>query len=374
MKKIILIILIAIFLLSIYFLVKKMHILTPPTEKLEKVDFSQESPIEDLPRISVVAENLSVPWALAFLPNKKILVTERSGSIKIIDNGDVSTIAQIPVVQTGESGLHGIALDPEYEENDYVYIYYTTRSNNENTTNRVSRYTFQNNALSHETVLVDNIPGASNHDGGRIKFGPDNYLYITTGDAQEPSRAQNTNSLAGKILRVDRNGNAANDNPFGNLVYSYGHRNPQGITWNDSGELFATEHGRSGALSGLDEFNKIELGNNYGWPEIEGNKTQEGMITPILNSGANDTWAPAGLAYKDGTFYFGGLRGSTLYTIKKSGDEYVLSRYFSDQFGRIREVIIGPDNMLYITTSNLDGRGNPRSGDDKIIRVNPQKL
>ncbi len=351
-----------------------MHILTPPTEKLEKVDFSQESPIEDLPRISVVAENLSVPWALAFLPNKKILVTERSGSIKIIDNGDVSTIAQIPVVQTGESGLHGIALDPEYEENDYVYIYYTTRSNNENTTNRVSRYTFQNNALSHETVLVDNIPGASNHDGGRIKFGPDNYLYITTGDAQEPSRAQNTNSLAGKILRVDRNGNAANDNPFGNLVYSYGHRNPQGITWNDSGELFATEHGRSGALSGLDEFNKIELGNNYGWPEIEGNKTQEGMITPILNSGANDTWAPAGLAYKDGTFYFGGLRGSTLYTIKKSGDEYVLSRYFSDQFGRIREVIIGPDNMLYITTSNLDGRGNPRSGDDKIIRVNPQKL
>lgn len=341
-------------------------------------ELSEYSDLENTPRVSVFATGFDTPWAIAFLPNGDLLVTERRGRVLLVtkEGGvrkeEVATISAVR--ELSEGGLHGIALHPNFDNNKYVYLYYTYEGLGENTLNRVVRYTFDEGVLKDEKIIVDAIPGASNHDGGRIKFGPDGFLYITTGDAQRPSYAQDTNSLAGKILRVTDDGSPAPGNPFGNMVYSYGHRNPQGITWDKDGQLWETEHGPSGAQTGNDEFNKIEKGKNYGWPKIRGKETHEGMITPIIESTNLETWAPAGLAYMNGKFYFAGLRGQTLYEVIVSGDTVSLKRHLQNEYGRLREVVIGPDQMLYVTTSNRDGRGTPRPGDDKILRINPKKL
>jgi len=186
--------------------------------------------------------------------------------------------------------------------------------------------------------------------------------------------SQDVSSLAGKILRVTDTGQPSQDNPFGNLVYSYGHRNPQGLTWDNQGRPWAVEHGRSGALSGLDELNLIEAGKNYGWPIIEGDEEREGMTSPVIHSGSNNTWAPAGLSFWSGSLFFGGLRGQALYQIIISGEDQalVVREHFKGEFGRIREVVLGPDNFLYFTTSNQDGRGSPIFIDDRIIKINPE--
>lgn len=334
--------------------------------------------VKNQPQVSVVAQNLDTPWALAILPDKSMLVTERKGTIRRIDtNGKLqqSPVATITSArEIGEGGLLGIALHPDFAKNNYVYVYYTYAQNGTNTQNRVSRMTYRNGKLSNEKTILDTIPGASNHNGGRIAFGPDNYLYIATGDAQEPSLAQNKNSLAGKILRVTDEGKPAPGNPFTNAVYSYGHRNVQGLAWDEKKQLWATEHGRSGAQSGLDELNLIQPGVNYGWPEIQGDETRAGMQTPKSNSG-NTTWAPAGAARIHNSIFFVGLRGQTLYEAVIENDTVKeIKEHFANQFGRLREVIAGPDGMLYVTTSNLDGRGIPTTGDDKILRINPEKL
>lgn len=369
MKKILLLVVVVFMITTIaYGVVNFTQIFRRSDSILPKVNLSieKEVPIEEIPRVSIIAENLSIAWALDFLPDKRIIFTQRDGKVNIIDNGSVIDVADINVHHEGEGGLHGIAVDPDFEENNYIYIYYTTQSSGQNSTNRVSRYTLNNNSLEGETILVDNIPGARIHDGGRIKFGPDGYLYIATGDAAEPSLAQNTNSMAGKILRVDRNGNGVFGNPFGNLIYSYGHRNPQGLAWDENGQLFETEHGNSAT----DEFNRIDAGNNYGWPTIRGSETRNGMQSPLIQSG-NTTWAPAGLGYVDGKFYFGGLRGNALFEVEQVNGEFILTEHFKGEYGRIRDVVVGPDKMLYITTSNRDGRGVPSENDDRIIRVNP---
>lgn len=326
------------------------------------------------PAVTSVAENLDTPWGIVFLPDNSILVTERKGTIQRINGGQKTQIAQISnAKEIGEGGLLGITLDPDFSSNNFVYLYYTYNADGDNTLNRVVRMTYQNNKLSNEKILVDAIPGASNHNGGRIKFGPDNFLYIATGDAQEPSLAQDTKTLAGKILRVTTDGKAALGNPFNNLVYSYGHRNVQGLSWDEQGNLWTTEHGRSGIQSGLDEINLIESGKNYGWPDIEGDKTQNGMETAKRNSG-DITWAPAGAAFVGDSLFFAGLRGQALYeAVIKSNEVTEVKEHFKNEFGRIREVALGPDGLLYITTSNLDGRGTPASGDDKIIRINPRQ-
>lgn len=333
---------------------------------------SEKETIES-PSIEVVAKNLEVPWALAFLPfdsaqgrpDKTILFTERAGKVKIIKQGQPPVILlTISVVkQQGESGLHGIAIHPQYPQKPYIYLYYTYSAGDENSLNRVSRFTFNGESLRDEEVIVDKIPGAIFHDGGRIKFGPDGYLYITTGDALNPSLSQDKNSLAGKILRVTDPSTSSGQVE----IYSYGHRNPQGIAWDDQGRLWETEHGSSAT----DEVNLIQPGKNYGWPVIRGDQKQQGMESPILHSGS-DTWAPAGMAYFNGSLYLGGLRGQALF--EYNIETKTLKEHFKNQFGRIRDVVLGPDNKLYITTSNRDGRGSPSPDDDKIIRINPEKL
>lgn len=318
-----------------------------------------QGPNTSVQAVEVITTNLAVPWALAFMPNGNLLVTERAGSVKIVNlttDKSVKEVGKVSVHQVSESGLHGVAVDPNFTQNHFIYLYYTYSSENQNTLNRVSRFTFDSDQIRDEVVLVDQIPGAPTHDGGRIKFGPDKNLYLTTGDAQNPSFSQDKNSLAGKILRVTLEGGVS--------VYSYGHRNPQGITWDDSGRLWSTEHGQSAT----DELNLIELGKNYGWPNVRGDQKGSEYQSPVIHSGS-DTWAPAGVAYYKDSLYFAGLRGNALYRynlLTKS-----LQTLFQREFGRLREVILGPDNYLYLTTSNRDGRGIPKEGDDKIIRVDP---
>jgi glucose/arabinose dehydrogenase len=327
---------------------------------------------------TVIAENLETPWSIVFLLDDSLLVTERPGRVRLIDsNGQLQAepVAILKSVQEiGEGGLLGITLHPDFSTNNYVYLYYTYSGSGDDTFNRVVRMTYQNKQLKDEQIIVDKIPGSSNHNGGRIKFGPDGFLYIATGDAENPSQAQDINALGGKILRVTDEGQPVSNSPFNNLVYSYGHRNPQGLAWDNEGRLWAPEHGRSGVLSGLDELNLIEKGKNYGWPTIQGDGTKTGMETPKLHSGSSITWAPAGATFIKNSLFFGGLRGQALYEAIINGDKITLKEHFKGQFGRIRDVVLGPDNLLYITTSNKDGRGNPTESDDKIIKIDPKKL
>jgi glucose/arabinose dehydrogenase len=319
-----------------------------------------------------VAENLDVPWDIEFLPDGDMLVTERPGTLLRIERNNGSTVQKFEVDgvrHRGEGGLLGLALHPNFTENSQIYLYMTTQQD-KMLENRVVRYTLENQTLEDPETIISGLPGAPYHDGGRIAFGPEKDLYITAGDATRPDWAQDTMKLAGKILRVEPDGSIPFENPFGNEIYSYGHRNPQGITWIDD-QLWATEHGRSGLKSGMDELNRIERGGNYGWPVIEGNETHEGMETPVINSGPDVTWAPAAAEYVNGSIYFAGLRGSALYEAEiENGSVTDFSKHLTG-YGRLREVELGPSGDLYVTTSNTDGRGNLRSGDDRIIRLSP---
>ncbi|MEE9398884.1 MAG: PQQ-dependent sugar dehydrogenase, partial [Dehalococcoidales bacterium] len=240
----------------------------------------------------------------------------------------------------------------------------------ENLANRVVRFKKQGNSLIDKTIILDNIPGATNHNGGRIKFGPDGLLYITTGDASIPDLAPNINSLAGKILRLNDDGTIPVDNPFpGSPVFSFGHRNPQGLAWDVQGRPWATEHGSRAT----DELNLIEAGKNYGWPVIRGDEAAEGLESPVIHSGG-ETWAPSGMAFLNGSLFFAGLRGQSLFEAVIEGQTVTLRRHLNKDFGRLRDVVVGPDDFLYLLTSNLDGRGVPTANDDQIIKVNPKKL
>lgn len=326
------------------------------TEKLEEGE------------MEVVLDNLDIPWEIAFISTEESLVSQRPGTLLHVKNGQIETINIPDVEHIGEGGLLGMALDPQFDENNYVYLYFTVDDSN-GITNTVLRYTLEGTALTDEYTVLDNIPGARTHNGGRIAFGLDGYLYITTGDAQEVNLSQDIDSLAGKILRVTAEGDIPEDNPFGTEVYSYGHRNPQGIMWDSEGNLWSTEHGPTAR----DELNLILPGENYGWPEIIGDEEQEGMLTPVLHSGNNYTWAPSGGVYWDGSIFFGGLRGSAVYEARLGENNEVgeFLIHFEGEFGRIRNVQLGPDGMMYLLTNNTDGRGTPEESDDRIIRFNP---
>jgi glucose/arabinose dehydrogenase len=246
--------------------------------------------------------------------------------------------------------------------------------------NRIVRLRFENEQLTEDKILLDNIPKKQFHDGGILRFGPDGYLYAGTGDARDPNSAQDLKSTAGKILRMDRNGDIPSDNPFNNYVWSYGHRNVQGISWDASGNMYASEHGPSGELNGWcchDELNIIRKGWNYGWPFVIGNDAVENTITPAAHSG-EDTWAPGGIAHVgDYLVAVACLRGERL--ILFDFDQYLHARnyvkepsstiLYSGTLGRLRNVIAGPDGSVIFCTSNRDGRGDVREGDDKILLV-----
>ncbi len=320
--------------------------------------------------VQVVASDLFVPWDIGFLPDGDMLVPERSGTLRRLGkNPGVVTVPS--VLNTGEGGLMGLVLNPKFAENNWIYLYYTTDQNGQK--NRVARFRLDGIQLSQQTIIIDNIPSAIYHDGGRMAFGPDGMLYVVTGDANTPSLAQDLNSLAGKTLRLTPDGQIPSDNPFGTAVWSYGHRNSQGIAWDSFGRMWETEHGRSGASSGFDELNLIEKGKNYGWPTIQGSETRAGMVTPVINSGANETWAPSGLVFANGSLYFSGLLGSKLYQVRFNADGSYRDKttHLSGQFGRLRAAVLGPDGSLYLSTSNRDGRGTVQSGDDKILRIYP---
>jgi glucose/arabinose dehydrogenase len=325
------------------------------------------------PTIEVVAEDLEIPWEIAFLPDSSLLVTERPGRLVRLYPGSREIVLVSGVAHVGEGGLLGLALHPDFETNGWLYLYLTTRTSGA-LTNRVERYRFNqtNNSLSGRLVIIENIPGAQFHDGGRLAFGPDNLLYITTGDAGQENSAQAVNSLAGKILRLTADGGIPADNPFSNAVYSYGHRNPQGIAWDSQGRLWSSEHGPSGAQTGNDEVNLITAGSNYGWPAVRGSQTRSGMVSPVIESGRSDTWAPGDAEVVDDLVFFTGLRGEALYTARLVGDQLMdLTAHFVGEYGRLRAVTIDPTGeWLYLTTSNTDGRGTVRAGDDKIIRIN----
>lgn len=345
----------------------------------------------DSPTISVrdFVVNLDVPWEIAFAPDGRIFLTERAGKILIIKDGKIQDEPwmNLDVAAIGEGGLLGLALDPEFSENHFVYVAYTYRIGVDKLQNRLVRLREDTSTGKGvmDKILLDNAAGNIFHDGGRVKFGPDGKLYWTLGETGNPQLAQDLSSLNGKILRINPDGTIPADNPFpGSPIYSYGHRNPEGLAWQPgTNRLYATEHGQSGGFygQGQDEINYIEPGKNYGWPVIHDDQTHEGMVNPIIQSGESETWAPSGCAFAtggpwDGSFLFAGLRGETLYrlVLDKNDPRKVISfdKYLVGQYGRLRDVVQGPDGALYVLTNNTDGRGNPRPGDDKILRLTIQ--
>lgn len=302
------------------------------------------------------------PWGITWLDNGDALVTERdTGKIaRVTSDGTTTEIGRIDeVVPSSEGGLLGIAVDESH-----VYVYYSTA-----TDNRLVSLSWDGTHLGDQQHLLTEIPVNQTHNGGQVVLGADGFLYVSTGDAQNRADAQDENSLAGKILRLTTDGDPAPDNPFGNEVFSLGHRNVQGLAFDDQGRLWASEFGDKGA----DELNLIEAGGNYGWPVVEGVGGDERMIDPVA-TWATDEASPSGLAYWRGSLWMAGLRGERLWQIPLDGaDVGEPVAHFTGEYGRLRTVAATPDaEFLIVGTSNTDGRGQPRDGDDRLLRLTGQ--
>ncbi|OGY85104.1 MAG: hypothetical protein A3F54_02450 [Candidatus Kerfeldbacteria bacterium RIFCSPHIGHO2_12_FULL_48_17] len=339
--------------------------------------------------IEEVVGGLAVPWSMAFSSSERILVTERPGRIRVIEAGKLLTqpLHTFSEVATGgEEGLMSLALHPQYAENRLVYASLAYETGQDMFV-KVVRFEDKGDAIGDVTIIIDRIPAAQFHAGCRIAFGPDGKLYITTGDATEKNLAQDLGSLAGKILRVNADGSIPEDNPFpGSAVWSYGHRNPQGIDWHPvSGEFYSTEHGPStfDGPAGGDEVNRIVKGANYGWPLISHEETREGTVAPLLVFTPAEAPGSA-LVYSGAVFpqfqnnlFFGALKGEGLMRVVISAEnpDTVLSyeKLGDVNFGRIRDVAEGPDGYIYFSTSNRDGRGDPDAADDRVFRMRPKR-
>lgn len=317
-----------------------------------------------------ILRDLDIPWDVQFAPGDIIFITTREGTAYSYHNDNMRTILNINV-GGGEGGMLGIAVHPEYEDNKMVYVYHTDQELD----NIVIRYTHQNNRLIFHDTVVQDIPASQFHNGGRIDFGPDGKLYIATGDAGDSSLSRDVSSLAGKILRVEPDGAIPDDNPFADSpVYAYGLRNSQGITWDNNGIMFVTDHGPSGFFSRAhDEINLIVPGGDYGWPDAIGERVTPGTVAPFIESG-EVTWAPSDVLYVhdstipqwNGALIYAALFGEHLGVIYEDESRQEI---LNDEFGRIRALAQHPDGSIYMLTTNTDGRGTPSDTDDRLIRI-----
>lgn len=311
---------------------------------------------------TVLADNLEVPWSIQ-KAGDVFYISERPGAIVKVD-GDRQVRQRVILEKSlsgeAEAGLLGFVLHPYFLENQQAYAYYTYDEQG-SPFNRVVVLELTDQVWREVRVLLDRIASGPVHHGGRIKIGPDEKLYFSAGDAAVAENAQSFNTLNGKILRMNMDGSIPKDNPFPNsYIYSYGHRNPQGLAWDESGTLYESEHGQLAH----DELNRIIAGANYGWPVIEGKEQQQGLMPPIFQTG-EVTWAPSGIAYHDGKLYVATLRGQALQEVDLST---LRNREIVTGLGRIRDVLINGE-YLYFVSNNTDGRGNPTEDDDKLYQI-----
>lgn len=315
--------------------------------------------------IDTAAAGLAVPWGVAFLPDGSALVSERDTTrVVAIEDGKVREVGLISAAAPqGEAGLLGLAASPSYERDRLVYAYVSTAEDN-----RVVRMTYDGQRLGTPEVILDGIPNGFVHDGGRLQFGPDGMLYVSTGETGNGDLAQDPESLGGKILRITPDGDPAPGNPrSGSPVWTMGHRNVQGLAFDDQGRLWASEFGEST----WDELNLIEKGRNYGWPLVEGKGDRKEFRNPYVQWRTSEA-SPAGLAYLDGSLWAGALRGERLWRIPVTKNGVGTPQdYFVGSYGRLRTVVVAPDGNLWVTTSNRDGRGTPAPRDDRILVVRP---
>ncbi|MFE5093024.1 PQQ-dependent sugar dehydrogenase [Streptomyces sp. NPDC056638] len=318
--------------------------------------------------IATVSTGWSIPWGTYWMPDgKTALVTERDSFkvFKVTPGGTRTQVGTVPgaVTTDGEGGLLGVAVDPEWSTNHYVYFMHTASEGN-----RVARMTYDGSSLGGYTVLLQGIKKSRYHNGGRLAFGPDGYLYASTGEAQTPDLAQDKNSLNGKILRMTTDGRAAPGNPFGNYVYSYGHRNPQGLAFDAKGRLWEAEFGDSKK----DELNLIKPGNNYGWPVCEGSCSTAGMTDPKKTWNVSEA-SPSGIAIVRNVIYMAALKGERLWRVPITGDTENLgtpTAYYVGTYGRLRTVTKVPgQDQLWLSTTNCDNNGGEPDGADKLFRI-----
>jgi glucose/arabinose dehydrogenase len=340
---------------------------------------------------TVLTSNLDTPWDLVWGPDAMIWVSERGGRISRVDpsSGRRETAGEVSgVSESGEGGLMGIALHPDFAREAWVYAMHTYRGQGGNTRNRLVRLRWNGSSLGDQGTLLDEIPGAGIHNGARIVVGRDRMLYVSTGDAANASDAQDSTTLNGKVLRLDLDGRVPADNPFRSAIWSWGHRNGQGLVVHPAtGVIYETEHGSGDN----DEINIIERGRNYGWPNVRGTCDEGGerdfcqahrVVEPLT------TWTPT-VAISGADLYLSdripsasnsllatSLSGRALWRMRLSADGRRITdraTLLSGRYGRLRDVLVAPNGDIYIATSNRDGRGSPADGDDRIIRLTPTR-
>jgi aldose sugar dehydrogenase len=365
-----------------------------------EIDFPKFPASKNVPQLKVetVVENVEIVWSIVFAPDGRMFFTERPGRVRVLENGKLraAPFFTVPDVElSGESGLMGMILHPDFAKNHFVYLAYAYQDAAKQQNVRVVRYREAGETLVEPKTIIEAIPASKYHAGTRLKFGPDAKLYITTGDATKQKRAQNLSLINGKTLRLNDDGTIPADNPFVNQkdarpeIWTYGHRNAQGMDFQpETNLMFQTEHGPSlidgvslFKRSGGDEVNIVERGKNYGWDKISHNMTKKDMETPIIEF--SPAIAPGSGMFYRGTlfpefknnFFFGALKGESIVRLVMDGRRIVsLDKLLEKEYGRIREVAEAPDGSIYFSTSNRDGRGDAGKNDDRILRILPAEI